>query len=165
MKQSFLSHRAPLTRRGYRIVLLGLIVAAVLIPTSTWLLTPATAHAATGLYPTWCQNWDPNPANTSGKQIAPNTYKVLFDESVFEIDVGYYNGVLYEWANESYGIPGDQIALQWTWVNGATYQCGDSHGYDMATVWSGTTDTWTSGVPYYQATGERILFSPAGSSN
>jgi len=131
--------------------LLGLLLLSGMLGTTAILLKPPTAHAQS--VPIWCQNWDPNPANTSNKQIL--TEKVtLSDHSIVEIDFGTFNGVQYEWANMANGVEGDLIALQWVWSgNNQTYQCGDSSGGAFATVWSNGGDTWTAGVPLLQNVG------------
>jgi hypothetical protein len=141
-------------RRDYRAIVLAIIAVVLIIPLSAWVLHPATAHAATPK--TWCQSWDPNPANTTDKKLAPFSEKITNEDgSVSEIDQGYYNGVLYYWANLSHATVGDQVALMWWWTqDGNQYQCGDSHGSSRATVWSGSSDTWTAGVPASQVINE-----------
>jgi hypothetical protein len=149
MQQFFVSSLSRLERREYRAIVLCFVAIVMLIPLSAWMSHPATAHAASK---TWCQSWDPNPANATDKQLAPFSQKVPnSDGSISEIDQGYYNGTLYYWANLSHAPVGDQIALIWTWTgNEKQYQCGDSHGSSVATVWSGSSDTWTAGVPASQ---------------
>lgn len=159
MKRLLSSHTALLSRRGYRMALLGLVTVALLMVTSTWLFPTAKAHASSNIYSTWCQSWDPNPANTSNKQIVPGTGKTtLNDGSIVELDQGYYQGTLYYWVNLAHAPVGDQVALLWQWTgNGKWYQCGDSHGYNAATVHSGSSDTWTSGVPASQVANAKFI--------
>ncbi len=89
MKQLLSSHTALLSRRGYRLALLALVTVALLTATSTWLFPTAKAHASSSEYKVWCGSWDPNPANTTDKQIVPRTIKSYpGDGSVVEFDGG-----------------------------------------------------------------------------
>ena len=152
MKRLLSSPIALLSRRGYRLALLSLVTVALLMATSTWLFPTAKAHASSNIYKTWCGSWDPNPANTTDKQIVPGTIKSYpGDGSAVEFDEGYYQGTLYIWVNLANAPVGDQVALLWKYAqNDGWYQCGDSHGYNAATVHAGSSDTWTAGVPASQ---------------
>ena len=153
MKQLLSSHTALLSRRGYRLALLALVTVALLTATSTWLFPTAKAHASSSEYKVWCGSWDPNPANTTDKKIIPGTQKVAQPptNSLVETDQGYYQGTLYYWANLSQAPVGQQVAFIWQSTGDHKwYQCGDSHGYNAATVHAGSSDTWTAGVPASQ---------------
>jgi hypothetical protein len=152
MKQLLSSPIALLSRRGYRLALLALVTVALLTATGNWLFSTAQAHAAPSEHHVWCGDWDPNPANTTDKQIVPGTIKSpQKDGSVVEFDEGYYQGTLYIWVNLANAPVGDQVALIWEYAkNDGWYQCGDAHGYNAATVYAGSSDTWTAGVPASQ---------------
>jgi len=125
--------------------LLIALAAAALI---TGLGIPVALPAAASPYPTWCGSWDPNPAGNihvtvDGSGAGP-------DGSKWQILIGQRpsTGVYYYWATLSHAKPGDQIALIWQYNNnGEQYQCGNAQGDRTATVYSGTTGTYTSGVP------------------
>jgi len=105
-----------------------------------------SAAASPEIYHVCCGDWDANPANATTLG-AINTVP-LKDGAVAEIVWGTYGGHEYTWAKLIDAPVGDTIALYWEDnQNHATYQCGDSHGYDNATVWQGTNQTWTAGVP------------------
>lgn len=106
------------------------------------------ASAATDpfmVYPVWCGHWDPNPITAS---VVGETHTPMLDGSVGDIVWGTSGGSVYVWARLTNAPAGDRIALAWKDDRNATvYQCGDSHAYSTATVWSGTATTWTAGVP------------------
>lgn len=165
-------------QRLHKISLGLLIAAALLIPTSAWFLTPTPAHAATTVYPVWCGAWDPNPDNLLYKQKIPGSQFVNYGGHSFAIFEGEdsNNSQWYYYAYEANGTEGDQIALAWLYnANNVNYQCGDGNARIAATVWSGTTDTWTAGVPANQVVTDyrssppyvyvEILYWPAGGAS
>jgi hypothetical protein len=104
------------------------------------------AEASPAVYHVWCGDWDANPANAT--TLGSISTVPLKDGAVAEIEWGAYDGHEYAWAQLVDAPVGDHIALYWVDnQNNATYQCGDSHGYNDATVWQGTHETWTAGVP------------------
>ena len=111
---------------------------------------PAALPAAASSYPTWCGSWDPNPAPGTMNHITTYASGGGPDGSAWYIYTGQRieNGVYYVWAYMSHAKPRDQIALIWQYTNNESdYQCGNAQGGRTATVASGKTVTWTSGVP------------------
>ncbi len=97
------------------------------------------------VYHGWCGDWDANPVNAS---VIGQSQTPMLDGSIAHLVWGTQNGNIYVWARLTQGAEGQHIALAWKDdQNAALYQCGDSHGYSTATVWSGTSVTWTAGVP------------------
>ncbi|MCW7944976.1 hypothetical protein AAW14_23900 [Streptomyces hygroscopicus] len=95
----------------------------------------------------WCGAWDPDPANTTNKRLVGPTH-TNSDGSWVGLYEGEYHGTTYMWAYLGHAHVGATVDLAWQYrVNNAWYTCGDASGSDHATVWSGTNQTWTSGVP------------------
>jgi hypothetical protein len=111
---------------------------------------PAAEHASASSDPTWCGSWDPNPALDTMQNVTTQNGGAGPDGSAWYIYVGQSksNGVYYAWAYLSHAKPKDQIAFIWQYNNnGEFYQCGNAQSDRTATVASGNTVTWTSGVP------------------
>lgn len=120
-----------------------------LLAATTGALALATAASAGSssftINHVWCGDWDANPVNAS---VIGQTQTPMPDGSLAHFVWGTYKGNVYVWARLTNGAVGQHIALAWKdGQNGAAYQCGDSHAYSTATVWSGTSVTWTAGVP------------------
>ncbi len=121
---------------------LALLVAIGAAAVPSW--TASAAADSFTVYPVWCGHWNPNP----GSAPAAETHTSMPDNSVADIAWGTIGGKMYVWARLTNAPTDDRIALAWKDdLNQAMYQCGDSHNYSTATVWPGTTVTWTAGVP------------------
>ncbi|KUN08208.1 hypothetical protein AQI95_09880 [Streptomyces yokosukanensis] len=106
---------------------------------------PAVSAASSGV---WCGAWDPNPANTTNKRLVAGSQNTNPDGSWVGLYEGEYRGTTYMWAYLGNAHVGATVDLAWQYRgNGVMYTCGDASGSDHATVWSGTNQTWTSGVP------------------
>jgi hypothetical protein len=112
------------------------------------LLCTGSAAASTDVYHVWCGDWDANPFNPPATVVGGINTVPLKDGAIATLQWGNYLGHEYVWAKLVNAPVGDHLALWWEDnQNHARYQCGDSHGYDDATVWSNTSETWTGGVP------------------
>jgi hypothetical protein len=111
---------------------------------------PAALPASASSFPTWCGSWDPNPALNTMTHVVTENGGAGPDGSAWYIYRGQSksNGVYYVWAYLTHAKPGDQIAFLWQYNNNlGWYQCGNAQSDRTATVASGNTVTWTSGVP------------------
>jgi hypothetical protein len=152
------AHRRAWARygnRSRRAARLGVIAAWLALGLQLGL---PNAHATPAMHPVWCGDWDANPGKVDPTNAANNTTVLrtmrvvpLQDNAIAEIQQGMYQGHQYAWAQLVNAPSRDHITLYWLArfanQNRAWYQCGDSHGYDDATVWPGSHSTWTAGVP------------------
>jgi len=111
---------------------------------------PAAVPASASSFPTWCGSWDPNPAFDTMRSEQVLAQGAGPDGSAWYIYYGQRisNNVYYIWAYLDHAKPGDQITFLWAYTNTSSwYQCGNAQGDRTATVASGNSVTWTSGVP------------------